>query len=299
MIERRKIQKCTIVGFGKVGKTLSLLINRSRDLCILNAIAHHTLSTMVDGDDFNFSDVYDLVEDQLPERVRVDDLRTIQGITALTVPDDVIALVSERLSTQSAVVPGAIVFHCSGVHTSGALSALRAKGAYTASIHPAFSFGDPTTSAHSFGGTVCSYEGDKEALAVLLPIFKSFGGTPIPIDPELKTAYHAGCCIASNYLVGLYSLSENILASAGVPKKAINSILIRLMQSALNNLAQKNPQEALSGPIARNDTYTVELHTKNLSEEYAAYYKYLGILLIDQIGLSSREEMKKILENVK
>jgi predicted short-subunit dehydrogenase-like oxidoreductase (DUF2520 family) len=299
MIQESTTQECTIIGFGKVGKTLSLLMKRNRNLCLLHTIAYHkTLPTIVSEKTITCSSADEFIAENVPAIVKIDELRTIRGITALTVSDDAIDQVSEKLSTQCAVVPGAIVFHCSGVHTSDALSALRAKGAYTASIHPAFSFGDPSTSANSFPGTVCSYEGDEEALAVLLPIFERFGGAPIPIDPLLKAAYHAGCCVASNYLVGLYALSENILASAGVPRKAIPAVLIPLMQSALNNLSQKTPSEALSGPIARNDLYTVELHTQSLSEEYASYYKNLGNLLIDQSGLCGREEIKKLLERV-
>jgi predicted short-subunit dehydrogenase-like oxidoreductase (DUF2520 family) len=287
MTEESKTRECTIVGFGKVGKTLSLLMNINRNLCLLHTIAYHKNVPALSANAF--------IEDSIPERIKVDELRTIRGITALTVPDNAIYQVSEKLSNQCTVVPGTIVFHCSGVHTSEALSTLRTKGAYTASIHPAFSFGDPSISVNSFHGTVCSYEGDEEALAVLIPIFESFGGNTMPIDPQLKAIYHAGCCVASNYLVGLYALSENILASAGVSQKFIPSVLVPLMQSALNNLSQKPPSEALSGPIARNDTHTVELHTQNLSEKYAYYYKYLGNLLIDQSGLCGREEIKKIL----
>lgn len=274
-------------------------MRKDENRCLLRTIAYHktppsNLPSRHIGHQ-NAKNAQNDIEGKITERLNIDELLTVRGITALTVPDNAISQVSEQLSHQCEVVQGAIVFHCSGVHSSEALSALKAKGAFTASIHPAFSFGDPLTSANSFPGAVCTYEGDQEALSVLLPVFERFGATLIPIDTKLKATYHAGCCVASNYLVGLYALSENILASAGVPRNAIPSILNPLMQSTINNLSHKPPSEALSGPIARNDTYTVELHTQNLSDKYACHYNYLGNLLIDQIGLVHREEMKKIL----
>jgi len=272
---------CTIIGFGKVGKTLSLLFKESPAHCLFSRIISRTLPA-----EHSLNQI---------EILTVEHLKTIQGVTALTVPDNAIGTLSEKLSTQCSIVPGSIIFHCSGVHTSHELAAVKAKGAFTASIHPALSFGDPVESSKYFKGTVCTYEGDQEALAILLPMFESLGAKLIPIDPQQKAKYHAACCIASNYLVGLYALSENIVASTGLSSESIPSILLPLMHSALNNLAQKSPIDALSGPIARNDVSTINLHTENLSGEYLSYYKYLGNLLIHQTGLKDRAEILKIL----
>jgi len=293
------IYECTIIGFGKVGKTLSLLMNREKTRCLLRRIAHHTPPPSgLSYEAISRFCADEILDGKTTEELNIDELRTIRGIVALTVPDKVIGRVAEKLAVQCEVVTGTVVFHCSGVYTSDLLEPLRAKGAFTASIHPAFSFGAPLSSANSFANTVCSYEGDDEALNILLPIFENFGGNLVPIDSQLKATYHAGCCVASNYLVGLYALSENILVSAGIPQNTIPSILIPLMQSTINNLSQCPPAEALSGPIARNDTSTVELHIRNLSEKYAYYYKNLGNLLIDQSGLPHREEIKKILAKI-
>jgi predicted short-subunit dehydrogenase-like oxidoreductase (DUF2520 family) len=179
-------------------------------------------------------------------------------IFLIATPDDQIASCCEQLAARGMVRPGVVVFHCSGALSSTVLAAAAACGASTASIHPVRSFASPEQVASSFAGTWCGVEGDEAALAVLRPLFIAIGAQLVDIDPAAKTVYHAAAVFACNYVVTLLDVAVQAYGHAGIPKDVAMQMMAPLVHKTVEQVFAGGTAAALSGPIARGDTGTVE-----------------------------------------
>jgi predicted short-subunit dehydrogenase-like oxidoreductase (DUF2520 family) len=179
-------------------------------------------------------------------------------IFLIATPDDQIASCCEQLAARGMVRPGVVVFHCSGALSSTVLAAATACGAPIASIHPVRSFASPEQVASSFAGTWCGVEGDEAALAVLRPLFTAIGAQLVDIDPAAKTVYHAAAVFACNYVVTLLDVAVQAYGHAGIPENVAMQMMAPLVDKTVEQVFAAGTAAALSGPIARGDTGTVE-----------------------------------------
>lgn len=83
---------------------------------------------------------------------------------------------------------------------------------------------------------------------------RQLGLRTFQIDESQRALYHLGATMASNYLVTLYRLAGLALAKAGAPAEA----LVPLMRRTIDNHFD------LTGPIARGDWATVDMHLQAL-----------------------------------
>lgn len=83
------------------------------------------------------------------------------------------------------------------------------------------------------------------------------GLRPFPLDDSRRAVYHAGCALASNYVVTLYRAAARAIAAAGAPPEA----LLPLIQRTIDNSFE------LTGPVARGDWQTVDMHLDALRRE--------------------------------
>ena len=86
------------------------------------------------------------------------------------------------------------------------------------------------------------------------------------IDDEQRAAYHASASIASNFLVTLQAAAERVAAGAGLEAHEARSLLAPLVAGTVENWARKGPEEALTGPVARGDTATVQRQREAVAE---------------------------------
>jgi predicted short-subunit dehydrogenase-like oxidoreductase (DUF2520 family) len=84
----------------------------------------------------------------------------------------------------------------------------------------------------------------------------TLGLRPFALADDLRAVYHAAAVVASNFLVTLYRAAASLAADAGAPPSA----LIPLMRRTIDNDFE------LTGPIARGDWETVELHLAAIRE---------------------------------
>jgi predicted short-subunit dehydrogenase-like oxidoreductase (DUF2520 family) len=196
-------------------------------------------------------------------------------------PDDQIAACCNELAKTGTIMPGTVVFHCSGALRSSALAAAANHGALIASIHPIRSFATPDQVARNFSGTYCGAEGDSGAIAILKDVFSAIGGTLVPIDANAKTVYHAAAVFASNYLVTLIDVALDAYLKAGIPRETALRLMEPLVRETVDNIFRLGPADALSGPIARGDVKTVVRQyraVKMWNKRRGALYKLLGKL---------------------
>lgn len=219
----------------------------------------------------------------------------------LAVPDDALHDVAERLAAVG-IQPGALVFHVSGACEASILLPLHAQQARLASLHPAFSFAEPARSVEQFAGTYCALEGDDLACDELSRLAQAIGGRPFTLAPGGKAAYHAALSVASNYLVTLTDLAQQLAGQAGIGREEMHALLSALMHRTLDNVLDLGAQAALTGPIARGDRHTVERHLQVLADSATrATYLALGratlSLAAERLSPQQLTEMEALLRD--
>ncbi|QIK64862.1 DUF2520 domain-containing protein [Leucobacter viscericola] len=170
-------------------------------------------------------------------------------IVLLAVPD------AEIASAAAAIAPGRIVGHLSGITT---LAALQPHEAF--SLHPLMTVTGPGT---SFAGAHAAIAGTSErALQAAQDLAERLGMVPFRVADADRAAYHAAASIASNYLVTLEGLAEQLAETAGVPRAA----LLPLAEASLRNWAERGAASALTGPVVRGDEATVRAQRDAVAE---------------------------------
>lgn len=275
-----------IIGAGRLGKTLGHLFVREDILQVLGV--------------FNFSEesakkaVSFIGEGQSFAEIA---LLPPADITLIATPDDKIIEASVLMAKFQDIRLGNIFFHCSGVLTSDAIAALKKKGGYCASIHPMKSFSDPMIAVTNYQGTYCAMEGDREAIAILEPIFKAIGSITYLIEKSKKLTYHAAGVFASNYVVTLFHEAMACLLESDVEEEMALQIVASLMEDTLTNIVKtKHLKMALTGPIKRGDTETIQKHLSVLPEMRSSLYGMLGLRTLE-LTLHDDETKTKI-ENI-
>ena len=197
-------------------------------------------------------------------------------IWLIATPDHAIAPVAIALTESGVLRPGDIVVHCSGALSSEVLGV--PTEVLRASVHPSHSFANPEASLLSFAGSACAVEGDDVATQRLMGLFSAIGGRCFTLDRQHKALYHAATVMASNNLVSLLAVSQQMLEAASVSAQESRTILQPLMQNTFSNYLKSNPVAALTGPISRVDSSTVASHLASLEQhpDWRAIYSSLG-----------------------
>lgn len=144
-------------------------------------------------------------------------------------------------------------------HTSGATPLLALDGAAPSDafgLHPLQTATGPGT---QFGGCGCAVAGSTpRALAAALLLASTLGMAPFEVHDGQRAAYHAAASIASNFLVTLEAEAEALASDAGIEGFHARRMLGPLVRTTVENWIELGPQGALTGPVARGDTATVE-----------------------------------------
>jgi predicted short-subunit dehydrogenase-like oxidoreductase (DUF2520 family) len=118
------------------------------------------------------------------------------------------------------------------------------------SVHPLQTFTRARGAEQLDGAWAAVTAGDDDARARARWFATHLNLHPFDLQDEIRTVYHAGAAIASNYLVTLYRAASRLFEAAGAPPEA----LLPLMRRTIDNGFE------LTGPIARGDWPTVDAH---------------------------------------
>lgn len=183
----------------------------------------------------------------------------------LTVPDDVIGMVWEHIKNLD--VRNKKICHCSGSISSAAFFDAENKGAFAYSIHPLCAVSDKYNSWQDLKNTVFTIEGSEQYLTKMRDLFADFGNETVIINTEDKALYHAGAVLASNLVIALLSMSEDVLKQCGFSAESARKALLPLFKVNAENIVQNGPEKALTGPVERNDVQTVRHHLESLGKD--------------------------------
>ena len=158
----------------------------------------------------------------------------------LCVPDRAIAEVAQSIQ------PGPWVAHVSGATPLAALD----PHVRRFSVHPLQTLVRTRGPEQLDGAWGAVTAEDDDARARALWLAETLGLTSFPLADDQRALYHAGCAVASNFLVTLYRAASQLVERAGAPPEA----LVPLMERTIENGFE------LTGPISRGDWETVERH---------------------------------------
>lgn len=266
-------RRLNIIGAGKVGRSLARLWRQHGTFTIGDILNRDPASAMQAAAFIGAGHAVSVLEDMHPADVWM-----------IAAGDDGIRSCCERLAASGKLLPGAVVFHCSGALPSGELESAKSKGAAVASIHPVRSFADPEQVVRSFAGTWCGTEGDAAALQLLEPAFEALGARLVAIDPAAKTVYHSAAVFACNYLVTLLDVAVKAYGAAGVPPETALQMMEPLVRGTVENVFRSGPAAALTGPIARGDLATARKQSEAVTawnEDYGTLYDRFMKLTIE------------------
>jgi predicted short-subunit dehydrogenase-like oxidoreductase (DUF2520 family) len=243
-----------VVGAGRVGTSLAVLWRR----------AGHRIVAVAGG-----SATPERAARYLPEVPVLDAIGAAKAaeIVVIATPDASIGPVCEEMAAAGALDEAGAVVHASGATSLDALAAAAAVGASTLSVHPLQTC--PTVEAgveRIPGSTFAVTAGDEDGYALGERLARDAGGSPVRIDDERKPLYHAAAVFASNYLVTVTALAEQLGLAAGIGDPI--AAFAPLQEATLANVARVGPEEALTGPAVRGDAITLQRNLEAL-ERYA------------------------------
>jgi len=225
----------------------------------------------------------------------------------LTVADDAVGPLAVSLvgGKGEKAMEGKVVFHTSGVLTAAVLGPVSRAGARVGALHPLQTFAGVDAGIELLGGIRWAVDGDGEALALAGRVVRTLGGRLLEVPGAGRVFYHAAAVVASNYLVVLAAEACRLMAASGVEEEEAMGALLPLMEGTLHNLRGKEPERALTGPVARGDADTVRRHleaVEPIMPEAARFYRALAercLALSEKNGLESGlvEAVRRVLSD--
>lgn len=216
----------------------------------------------------------------------------LADIVFLTVPDDIIEDVCQKIARFGGFKDGSLVIHTSGALSSDILSS--AKGCRYLSIHPVKLF--TSLSPVSLKGVYFAIEGKNTDTGIR--IVKDIGGIPFLINRENKLLYHAVLSFSSSHLTGLIGLEMSILERVGLDKR----LAVLLARDTLKNIDKDGIMTSFAGPVRRIDKGTIKKEIealKDVSRIAVDTYRLLTRLSVyveRELGIINRKDADSLME---
>ena len=201
-------------------------------------------------------------------------------VVIIATPDGAIRQVCEQIARGNGFSGYQLVLHLSGALGAEELQSARDCGALTLSFHPIQTLSDPQKGAELLIGSYFCLEGERAAIERGQALVSDLNGTALVISDQDKALYHAALCMASNYLIVLQDMAVRMLEPTGIPREQALKALLPLIQGSVDNLLHSGLPHALTGPISRGDSQTLESHLRAMSalpKDLVALYQSLGI----------------------
>jgi len=213
----------------------------------------------------------------------------------ITTPDDAIPVVVNETRWHK----GQYVVHCSGADSLDILEPARMVGAQVGSFHPLQTFASMQKAIDNLPGSTFALEAEGTLLDILKEMAVALEGRWIKLGGGDKAAYHTAAVMTSNYLVTLVKLATDLWGTFGIPREEAVQALLPLLKGTVNNIENLGIPKALTGPIARGDIGTVQIHLKTLEETAPAIipaYCELGLETIPVAAAKGKIDRRQATE---
>jgi predicted short-subunit dehydrogenase-like oxidoreductase (DUF2520 family) len=285
MLSRAMRRSLSIVGAGRVGRTLGRRLHRLGwpiGAVVTRSAATSRVAVREIGAGKPYSQLVPEIFDS--------------NVILLTTPDGALSGVAGALAKfDETKLRGKIVLHTSGALDRTVIAPLARRGASTGSIHPMQTF--TGRGAPKLEKVIFAVEGDRSATIVARKIARSLGGVPVTINSKNKPAYHAAGALVAGHGLGLIEGATQVLLKLGFRRRDAMRALLPLMRQMLDNFERLGPHESWTGPVSREDFATVAKHTKAL-RSYPSEFNdaYAALALLGSRVLSKNSAASKQLK---
>jgi predicted short-subunit dehydrogenase-like oxidoreductase (DUF2520 family) len=247
-----------VIGAGNWGSSLAAGVVASR-LPLVEVVTRRPERRRVGG-----------MQPVLWERARLD-----AEVLWLCVPDREIQRAAERLAAQRPSLRGQLVIHSSGAMTVAALEAAQRAGAGVGGVAPAFTF--PTRKPVKLRDVTFIVEPGAGQARRLASLVRVLGGKPLQVATDKKVFYHAAATMASPLMVSYLEAAVATACLAGLGRRDAETVVGRLAEATLTNFFDQGAVNSFSGPFARGDAKTIELHLQGLLKHRTLHRVYLAL----------------------
>jgi predicted short-subunit dehydrogenase-like oxidoreductase (DUF2520 family) len=185
----------------------------------------------------------------------------VADLLLLSVPDDSLGALVDRLAAAGAMRPGQVVVHTSGRHGLAVVRAAADRGCVTVALHPAMTFTGTDVDLDRLPGCTYGLTAAPDGRAVAQQLVADLRGRTVEVAEQQRTLYHAALAHGANHLGTLVGQAMDLLRAAGSTDPA--GTLRPLLQAALDNSLAYG-DAALTGPVVRGDAGTVADHLSAL-----------------------------------
>jgi len=260
--------KFAVIGSGRLGTNLAIQLQKAGHIAV-GLCAKHVKSIECTNRLLNVRLV-----DTIPWKV------TPQAdVVFITTPDDLIERTCKQVSANQGFKQHCTVFHCSGSLSSQILTDNISDDHDAGSLHPLQSFPVKHIEPNPFENIYMSVEGSEKAIELGKAFAKDLKANVAEISSSGKQLYHTAAVVASNYLVTLLWMAQQLNMTAGIPESIALKVLNPLIEGTLANIQKQGIPSALTGPISRGDIQTVHNHIEKIINELPEVldlYKMLG-----------------------
>ena len=196
----------------------------------------------------------------------------------IATPDDTIREVWDCIARYD--IQEYIICHFSGSLSSDVFYGIEKKLAHPCSIHPIYAFNDKNTSYQNLKEAYFTIEGDDFAVEQMTAVLEKMGNRVIRIKPERKALYHSAASLVSNHVLGVIDAGIHVMEECGFTRQEAYAAFTPLILRNIEAGCKKGCTEALTGPIERNDTKTVDRHLAALTGTAREIYESVGQELV-------------------
>ena len=279
-----------IVGAGRVAQALGrLLIERGEPVVALAARSPDRAARAIR---FMGPSVEPVALGDLPGKAS----RIIIAVTDSAIPPIADALVAAGMTE-------GCVLHTSGASDASVLASLGRAGVACGVLHPLQTVPSPERGRDSLVGATFGISGDEPAVSWAMSLVDRVAGTSLRVPREGFAAYHAAAALTGNGTAALVDAALELMAQAGIDRQAALRALAPLGRTSMANVFSVGPENALTGPVARGDLQTIQVHLAALADaapSVSSLYRAAGLQLVDLAtrgGLSAdrASEMRALL----
>lgn len=266
----------TMIGAGAMGRVLAARLHE-RGYPILGVISRTR-------------DHAEVLGRKVGARIYSDDFRDLPSASRLVVccvPDRHIRTVAEQLSQISHPWHQTVAMHTCGALPASVLQPLASEGARVLSFHPLQAVTSRSESK-ALEGVYAGIEGDAPAVAAGIELATNLGMRYLVLSADARPRYHLAASIASNFLVTLQAVVQEVLQSLDIDRTTAQEVMAPLVRGTLDNLAASSPEDALSGPIMRGDLETVRQHGLALRRYLPHLVPVYAALAVETVRLAVR-----------
>ena len=230
----------------------------------------------------------------------------LADVALLAVPDRAMETLAAELAAAD-LPPDLVVLHICGSQSAAALAALREKNISIGSLHPLQSFTEDTEAGcRHLRNIYFAVDGDAPAVKMARQLIDLLGGKMLIVPGEKRAIYHAAACMASNYLVAVLHAAAELMEGCGIAETEALHALQPIVEGTVRNIMEQGTTKALTGPLMRGDSLTVERHLAALDDfalPEAELYRAIGRYTVANLAKNSLlsevqvKELQLVLEN--